>query len=586
MVAENIADILKNACEKLGYNNENVIVSFSNMPNLCDFQSNFAFQIAKDAKLPPVKVAENIVNQIGENQDYVFSVANPGYINITLKNSTLSKIANNFLADDTCGVEKHENKMQVLMDYGGANIAKELHVGHLCSPIIGEAEKRLYRLFGHKVISDAHLGDWGLQMGLTILQLKEDGILDYYFSGNGKEPEITLNLLNVSYPKASARKNVDADFKKRADEVTKYIQDKKEPYFEIYQKIRELSVATIKELYRELGAEFDLWNGESSCYGITDKIVQMFVDKGLARESEGAVVVDVAREGEHIPLPKQNPDEEQRYKNPMPPAIIKKYNGGDLYATTDIATIYMRNNDYKLDEILYFTDNRQNMHFEQVFRCSKMIGISPENQKLIHIGFGAMKGKDGKPFKTREGGVVKLDDVVNLLIQKSSEKLASNGLEPTRELALQIGIGAMKFGALSNFVTKDYVFDLDRFLSFDGKTGPYIQYMVARINSILSKNNADSGDIVIKDEQEKEIIMNILKLNNAYQICFKEKSMNSLCTAVFDLASSFSGFYNSHKILTEPDLNTKKSYISLITLVRNALKQAMWVLGIECPERM
>jgi len=586
MVNQNIEELIKNACEKLGYSTENVVVSFSNIPTLCDFQTNIAFQISKQAKLSPIKVAENIANQIGESDDFLFSVANPGYINITLKNKTLSQIANEYLKDKLCGVEQHSQKMQVLMDYGGANIAKELHVGHLCSPIIGEAEKRLYKLLGHSVISDAHLGDWGLQMGLTILQLKEDGILDYYFSGVGKEPEITLDLLNVSYPKASARKNVDAEFKKRADDVTKYIQEKKEPYFEIYQKIRELSVATIKNLYQELGAEFDLWNGESSCYGITDKIVQMFVDKGLARESEGAIVVDVAREGEHIPLPKQSPDEEQRYKNPMPPAIIKKYNGGDLYATTDIATIYLRNKEYKLDEILYFTDNRQSLHFEQVFRCSKMIGISPENQKLIHIGFGAMKGQDGKPFKTREGGVVKLDDVVNLLIKKSSEKLASNGLNPTRELALQIGVGAMKFGALSNFVTKDYVFDIERFLSFDGKTGPYIQYMVARINSILAKAKDECGEIVIKDNEEKEIIINILKLNSAYQTCFKEKSMNLLCTAVFDLASSFSTFYNSHKILTEPDDQTRKSYISLITLVRNALKQALWVLGIECPERM
>lgn len=586
MVNQNIEELIKNACEKLGYSTENVVVSFSNIPTLCDFQTNIAFQISKQAKLPPIKVAENIANQIGESDDFLFSVANPGYINITLKNKTLSQIANEYLQDKLCGVEQHSQKMQVLMDYGGANIAKELHVGHLCSPIIGEAEKRLYKILGHDVISDVHLGDWGLQMGLTILQLKEDGILDYYFSGVGKEPEITLDLLNVSYPKASARKNVDAEFKKRADDVTKYIQEKKEPYFKIYQKIRELSVATIKNLYQELGAEFDLWNGESSCYGITDKIVQMFVDKGLARESEGAIVVDVAREGEHIPLPKQSPDEEQRYKNPMPPAIIKKYNGGDLYATTDIATIYLRNKEYKLDEILYFTDNRQSLHFEQVFRCSKMIGISPEQQKLIHIGFGAMKGQDGKPFKTRGGGVVKLDDVVNLLIKKSSEKLASNGLNPTRELALQIGVGAMKFGALSNFVTKDYVFDIERFLSFDGKTGPYIQYMVARINSILAKAKDECGEIVIKDNEEKEIIINILKLNSAYQTCFKEKSMNLLCTAVFDLASSFSTFYNSHKILTEPDDQTRKSYISLITLVRNALKQALWVLGIECPERM
>lgn len=582
-----INDILKKACDELGYNPKEIVVSFSNIPNLCDFQSNFCFALAKELKMSPISVAENIVKQIGENNEFNFVATMPGYINITLKNDTFSNLANGLLEDKKHGVTEHDKKLNVVMDYGGANVAKELHVGHLCSPIIGESLKRLYRLFGHKVVSDAHLGDWGMQMGLTILQLHEDGYLNYYFKGEGEEPKITLDILNVAYPKASARKSTDAEFKAKADKYTKYVQDKVEPYYTVYKKIRELSVATIKELYRELGAEFDLWNGESSCDEYTDLVVNIFIEKGLARESEGALVVDVAKEGEHIPLPKQNPNDEQLYKNPMPPAIIKKYNGGDLYATTDIATIYMRNKDCKhLDEILYCTDNRQALHFEQVFRCCKMAGISPDYQLLTHVGFGTMKGKDGKPFKTREGTTVKLDDVVNLLVQKSSEKLVSNGLEPTRDLALKIGIAAMKFGALSNYVTKDYVFDIDRFLSFDGKTGPYIQYMVARINSILDKSNEQIGIIQICDREEKDLIIGILKLNAAYETCFKEKSLNSLCTATFDLASAFSTFYNSHKILTEPDQARKKSYLALITLVRDVLKQAMWILGIECPDRM
>lgn len=581
-----IEAILKNACKNLGYEPKEIIVSFSNIPTLCNFQSNFCFALAKDLKMSPFAVAENIVKQIGENEQFDFVAAMPGYINVSLKNKTFSDLANDLSKDKKFGVEEHQKKLNVLMDYGGANVAKELHVGHLCSPIIGESLKRLYRLLGHNVISDAHLGDWGLQMGLTILQLHEDGVLDYYFTQKGEEPNITLDMLNIAYPKASARKKVDEEFKAKADLYTKYVQDKVEPYFAVYKKIRELSVATIKELYRELGAEFDLWYGESSCDEFTDYVVNIFVQKGLARESEGALVVDVAREGEHIPLPKQNPEDEQLYKNPMPPAVIKKYNGGDLYATTDIATIYMRNRDYKLDEILYCTDNRQTLHFEQVFRCCKMAGISPENQLLTHVGFGTMKGKDGKPFKTREGTTVKLDDVVNLLVQKSSEKLESNGLEPTRELALKIGIAAMKFGALSNFVTKDYVFDIDRFLSFDGKTGPYIQYMVARINSILDKATVTPGEIKINDQAEKDIIMSILKLNSVYETCFKEKSLNSLCAATFDLASAFSTFYNSHKILTEQNIEKQKSYLSLIQLVKNVLVQAMWTLGIECPERM
>ena len=579
--------LIKDACEKLGYEFDETEVTFSKLPELCDYQSNICFALAKKLGKSPVMVAQSIVDCIGKNDSFVFTAVAPGYINVKVKDEKFSSVANSLLNDKNCGVEKHEKSLNVVMDYGGANVAKELHVGHLCSPIIGESVKRLYKLLGHSVISDAHLGDWGLQMGLTILQLKEDGYLDYYFKNVGDEPEITLDLLNVCYPKASSRKNEDLEFKKEADEVTKYIQDKIEPYFIIYKKIRSMSVKTIERLYKELGATFDVWYGESSCADTTNEIVDMFIQKGLARESEGALVVDVAKEGEHIPLPKQSEDEEQRYKNPMPPAVIKKYNGADLYATTDIATIYMRNQEFNTpNEILYFTDSRQSLHFEQVFRCCKLAGISPESQKLIHIGFGTMKGKDGKPFKTREGTTVKLEDVINLLIEKSSEKLVSNGLQPTRELALQIGIGAMKFGALSNFVAKDYVFDIDRFLCFDGKTGPYIQYMIARINSILSKAQDEVGKIEISSKDEKEIIINILKLNSSYYECFNQKSMNSLCTSAFDLASSFSTFYNNHKILTEQNEQKRKSYLALITLVRNALKQALWVLGIESPERM
>lgn len=586
-VQEDIISILKKSCGELGLNADKLSVTFSNLPEKCDFQSNFCFSAAKDLKTSPLDLAEKIANNVKNNKKFEFFAEKPGFLNIKLKKEYLSKVSNELLSTEKVGLEEHKKKMNVMFDYGGANVAKELHVGHLCSPIIGEGMKRLYKLFGHNVKSDAHLGDWGLQMGLTILQLQEDGVLDYYITKKGKEPEITLDMLNIAYPKASARKKTDSSFKTRADEMTKKIQDKVEPYFSIYKKIRQLSVKTIEKLYRELNAEFDYWYGESTCDKYSDTVVNMFIEKGLAHESEGALVVEVAREGEHIPIPKKTENEEQRYKNPMPPAIIKKYNGGDLYATTDIATIYMRNKDFpNLDEIIYYTDNRQNMHFEQVFRCCKMAGISPEKQKLIHIGFGTMNGKDGKPFKTREGTVVKLDDVISLLIEKASEKLLSNGVKPTRELALKIGVGALKFGALSNFVTKDYVFDIDRFLAFEGKTGPYIQYTVARINSILSKTKESGGEIEIETEEEKQIILSILKLISAYQICFDEKSLNTLCLAAYELASAFSTFYNNYHILNEKNEKKRKGYLSLILLVKKALMQALWTLAIDIPEKM
>ena len=581
-----IEKLISDAAVKVGYD-EKFSISFSNMPQLCDFQCNSCFSIAKKYGKVPMQIAEEIVAAIEHNDEFEICAVKPAFINIKLTNKAFSNIANTFLKHDKVGVEEHAKKMNVMFDYGGANVAKELHVGHLCSPIIGEGMKRLYKLFGHNVKSDAHLGDWGLQMGLTVLQLHEDGVLDYYFDGKGEEPEITLDMLNIAYPKASARKKTDDEFKKRADQYTKNIQDKLEPYYSIYLKIRALSIKTIEKLYKELGAEFDLWYGESSCDQYTDVVVDEFVKQGLARESEGALVVDVAREGEHIPIPKKSDDEEQRYKNPMPPAIIKKYNGGDLYATTDIATIYMRNLENPIpDEIFYYTDNRQNMHFEQVFRCCKMAGISPEEQKLIHIGFGTMNGKDGKPFKTREGTVVKLDDVINLLINRASEKLASNGVEATREIALKIGVGAMKFGSLSNFVTKDYVFDIDKFLAFEGKTGPYIQYTVARINSILAKANEDAGEINIANSEQGSIIMQIVKLNSAYQICFEEKSLNALCLATYDLASAFSTFYNNTHVLKEKDKQVRRSYLGILSLVKKALVQALDVLAIEVPEKM
>ena len=429
-------------------------------------------------------------------------------------------------------------------------------------------------------------------MGLTILQLKEDGYLDKFFKDivehydNISLDNVTLDLLNEEYPKASKRKDVDEQFKKIADEYTLFIQQHKEPYFSIYNKIRKLSVVEIKKNYELLNTTFDFYLGESDAYPYIDETIQIFVDKKLSRESEGALVVDIAREGEHVPIPKKSEDEPQRYKNPMPPAIIKKYNGGDLYATTDIATILMRNRTFKPHEIVYVTDNRQSGHFEQVFRCSKLAEISPEGQKLTHVAFGTMNGRDGKPFKTRAGGTVKYKDVVSLLVESAEKKLAENGIVGDKELARKIGVGAMKFGDLSNTVAKDYVFDIDKFLSFDGKTGPYIQYTIARINSILSKANGKYGAVSVETEEERNIVLAILKLNSSYKVCYDSYSLNTLCLAAFDLASAFSTFYNNCKILTEQNEERKLAMLGICCLVKKCLEKALWTLGIDAVEKM
>lgn len=586
MISEEIIGLLNNSALKAGYNDK-LSVTFSNMPKLCDFQCNDCFSLAKKYSKNPFDIAEDIVKNIENNEDFEFSAVRPAFINIKLNDKKLSQIGNEFLKDERGGVPKHEHSQKVIMDYGGANVAKALHVGHLRSPIIGESLKRLYKFLGDEVIADVHLGDWGLQMGLTELQLYLDGKLDYYFEGKGKEPVITLDMLNEAYPKASARKNIDEQFKAQADEWTLKIQNKEEPYYTVYKIIREVSVTEIKKHYSELGAEFDLWYGESDAQDYIDKAIKIIEDKGLTRVSDGALVVDVAVEGENIPIPKTSEDEVQRYKNPMPPAIIKKYNGGVLYATTDIATILMRNEMFGYpDRIEYIVDLRQKNHFVQVFRVCKMAGISPKSQQLLHIGYGTMNGKDGKPFKTRSGDTIKLEDIIDMLVDKASEKLKSNGVEFDRDLALKIGVSAMKFGDLINNVDKDYVFDLDKFMSFEGKTGPYLQYTAVRINSILAKTGEAKGEFYVDNDEEREIIRNILKLNSAYEICYNNKTLSPLCLATYNLASAFSTFYNNHNVVNEKDEKKKQSFIALLMLVKNKLAQALNVLAIEIPQKM
>ena len=586
MITQKIEEILNNSAKKCGIE-DNFSVSFSKMPQLCDFQSNNCFALAKKYGKNPLELAENIVNNIEKSEYFEFSAVKPAFINVKLTDKCLAELGNDFLSDPMAGIEKHEQKAKVILDYGGANVAKALHVGHLRPAIIGESLKRLYKFMGDEVISDVHLGDWGLQMGLTALQLYEDGLVDGYFNENGNK-EITLEMLNEAYPKASARKNIDEEFKNKSAEWTVKIQNKQEPYYSIYREIRRVSVEQIKESYSKLGAEFDLWYGESDASEYTDETIELIKSKGLAKVSEGALVVDVAKEGENIPLPKKSEDEVQRYSNPMPPCIIQKENGAVLYATTDIATIYMRNKMFEnVDRIEYVTDQRQDLHFTQVFRVSKMAGISSENQTLLHIGHGTMNGYDGKPFKTRSGDTLKLEDIISLLIEKASKKLESNNTPYDEELALKIGVSAMKFGDLINTVGKDYVFDLDKFLSFEGKTGPYLQYTVCRINSILAKlKNEKQGEFVIYNEEERNIIKAIIKLNSSYEVCYNEKSLNTLCSALYDLASEFSTFYNNHNVAKESDKKKKASYVALLNLVKEKLMQGLNVLAIEVPSKM
>ena len=480
------------------------------------------------------------------------------------------------------------------MDYGGANVAKELHIGHLRSPVIGESLARLYKILGHKVITDTHLGDWGLQMGLTIAQLQDDGYVDGYFDNSKENKKITLDTLNEEYPKASKRKNEDPEFRVRAETYTKYVQDHIEPYWSIYEYIRDISIEKIKANYGKLNCYFDLWYGESTSAEYTETVIKKFVDQGLTREHEGAIVVDVAREGENIPIPKKNPNDPQMYKNPMPPVYLKKSNGADVYDTTDIATIYQRNIDFSPDKMMYVVDKRQGVHFEHCFRAVKMAGISSEDQELQFVGYGTINGTDGKPFKTRSGDTIKLEDIINLITNSACDKLKNNGIENNKELALKIGVAAMKFGDLLNDPSKDYIFDIDKFVSFDGKTGPYIQYTGARIYSWLKKSSIDKNTnyfedlnlINVCDKNQRALAVSFLKLQESYFTGLKATSLSPVCNALFDFASNFSKFYNDTRILTEQNEDVKKSYIALCYFVLKVLKQASNVLAFEIPEKM
>ena len=584
-IKQEISLVLTKALEKAGYKASGNLVSFSSRPELADYQSNICFAIAKEYKESPNIVAQKIISKI-DSPNYQFSFCAPGFINITLTATKLANIANILVKAENLGIEKTKSPKLILLDYGGANVAKELHMGHLRSPIIGQALNNLYKLFGNNTISDTHLGDWGLQMGLTIAQMEEDGFLDFYFKGTGKEPKITMEMLNVEYPKASLRKKTDEAFRLKADNYTLLLQQKKEPYFSVWQKMREISIKTIEKNYNNLNIKFDIWGGESSVSGLITETINIFKDKGLARESEGALVVDVAKEGENIPIPKENPFDIQRYRNPMPPAIIQKYNGGELYMTTDLATILLRNRQFNPDEIVYVTDNRQTEHFVKLFRCAKMAGISPENQKLTHVAFGTMNGRDGKPFKTRSGETIKLEDVINLIKDKAQEKLTANGMGINNELARQIGVGALKFGDLANDVARDYVLDIDKFCSFEGKTGPYLEYTCARINSLLFKASEKGGKIIIENKEEREIIINLLKLIDSFTLALENLSLSPICTAVFNLAQSYSVFYNNIKVLSEKDSVKRKSYLAISMLVKNAISLALNVLAIDIPEKM
>ena len=569
-VIENIKQKLQDVFEKLGYPVEYLTLSFSDRPELCDFQSNSAFALAKVLRNAPIKIAESIANELKDDNLKV-DVCNPGFINISLTENFLTNVLKEYAGSEKLLVKTHENPKTIVIDYGGPNVAKPLHVGHLRSAILGETVKRIAKFMGDKVISDVHLGDWGLQMGLTIAGLEEEFDLNYYFNNQGEKPNITMEDLNRIYPAASARSKTDEEFKKYAQNITAKLQNKDKIYYAIWKDIRSISVDAIKIEYKKLNVSFDLFNGESDSQDYVPKVFEILNEKHLIEKSEGAEIVNVAREDDNAPIP---------------PVIVRSSAGAGLYATTDIATIVERVEKYDPDEIWYTTDNRQCMHFNQVFRVCKLAGIGGEKLKLVHFPFGTINGKDGKPFKTRSGGTMHLSELIQLVTDASDKKLVENTGKSDKKLAEMIGVSALKFGDMINFRTKDYVLDIDKFCSFDGKTGPYLLYSLVRINSILQKAGDFEQKYAVNDEISKNILLCLIKLSVEIENGYEDKSASGICQAAYNLASSFSTLYSNEKILSQSDVERKNELLTLLMVIQKALTIVCGLLALDIPEKM
>jgi len=462
-----------------------------------------------------------------------------------------------------------QKKRKIFFDYGGANIAKELHVGHLRPPIIGEAMRRTFMAFGHETIGDTHLGDWGTHMGLIIAELERRGDIN---------ETLSLKLLNEIYPQASARKNTDEAFKKRAQDIVMLIQRHEEPYFSIWNEIKKVSLPAIKKNYDRLNCSFDTFEGDNCEYA--EDMLKILKN---TYEDGGCLLMDVREEGEHIP--QTDEDGKVTYKNPMPPVMIKKADGAVLYITGDLSTIHRRHTRYSPDEYVFVVDARQSLHFTQLFRAAKKGGIVPEDTHLVHMALGTMNGQDGKPFKTRAGGTIKLEDVINLVTEAATTKLEANGRKADKSTAEKIGISALKFADLSNHISRNYIFDLEKFSSFDGKTGPYILYTIARINSILEKaNKAEQNGTV--PFLYRPIIAQILKISDAYTSATQNYTVNGIIDALFSLANAFNGFYACTNILKESDPSKRTALLTLCRLVKIVLEFVLDTLAIDAVEKM
>lgn len=581
-----ITEEMKRAFAACGYDESYAKVVLSNRPDLCEYQCNGAMAAAKAYKKKPIDIANEVVEKLSGS--VFFSEINavmPGFINLTLCPQYLADYMNEMRTSPKLGLEPVKEKKTVIVDYGGANVAKPLHVGHLRAAVIGEAIKRMGRFVGHEVIGDVHLGDWGLQMGLIIEELKDrKPELPYFeesYTGEyPKEAPFTISELEEIYPAASAKSKEDEAFKERAQDATFKLQNGYAPYRAIWNHIMRVSLADLKKNYASLNVEFDLWKGESDAQPYIPEMIDEFVKKGLAHESQGALVVDISEETD---------------SKELPPCIIRKSDGASLYATSDLATIIEREKDFHPDHYIYVVDKRQELHFTQVFRVAKKAGIVAQNRRMDFVGFGTMNGKDGKPFKTREGGVMRLETLIGDISDAVYARIMENRTvseEEARDTAKVVGLAALKYGDLSNQATKDYVFDIERFTSFEGNTGPYILYTIVRIKSILAKyalNGGDSSDLTIRPaaaEPEKTLMLALSRYSEVMETSFEELAPHKICAYIYELSNALNHFYHETKIIAEENREKQAGYIGLVTLTKDVLSVCIDLLGFEAPERM
>lgn len=586
-IIELISEEVKQAFIEKGYEEKYGMVTLSNRPDLCQYQCNGALAAAKQYKTAPIKIAQEIVETLQSSKTFQeITAIMPGFINITISNEFLADYLNQMKQAEDFGCEKDPNPKKILIDYGGPNIAKPLHVGHMRSAVIGESVKRLLRFCGNDVTGDVHLGDWGTQMGLIIGELKRRKPELVYFDDNyqgeyPKEAPFTISELEEIYPVASEYSKENPEFREAAKYITYQLQNGHRGYTAIWNHMMKVSVTDVKRIYDTLNVSFELWKKESDVQPYIPEMVQYMKDNNYTRISEGALVVDV----------KEETDTKE-----IPPCMILKSDGAALYNTTDLATIVERMKLFHPDHIIYITDKRQELYFETVFRCARKTKLVEEDTKLTHIGYGTMNGKDGKPFKTREGGVMRLENLIKSVNDEVYRKIMENRNmeeEEARSIAAQVGLAALKYGDLSNQVSKDYIFDIDRFTSFEGDTGPYILYTIVRIKSILAKffeldKTIDTNQQLkpASSPAEQALMLEITKFSEMIHTAYEEIAPHRICSYIYDLANAFNSFYHDTKIISEEDAQKQASWITLITLVQDILLLCIDLLGFKAPERM